>query len=83
MRIDFIDLSKQINHNQKEGANKHSSEPTHAFEFMQGRAHTYEKEQMETQKQTQTTPLPRMNNKLNNKQITLYIYIVISPHQST
>lgn len=39
--------------------------------------------QTQTQKRKQTTPLPCMNNKLNNKQITLYIYIVISPRQST
>lgn len=33
VRIDFIDLSKQINHNQKEGANKHSWAPTLVLKY--------------------------------------------------
>lgn len=51
MRIDSIDLSKQINHNRKEGANKHSSAPTPGV-WIYARAHTHmhEKEQIETQK---------------------------------
>lgn len=80
MRIDFIDLDKQINHNQKEGANKHSSATTYTShsEFMQGRT----QKQKQNQKRKQTTPLTYMNNKLNNKQITLYIYIVIPPQSA-
>lgn len=62
MRIDFIDLDKQINQNKRGCTNNERG-----------------KKGLEKPKQA----TPHMNNKLNNKQITLYItfgFVSRSPH---
>lgn len=73
MRIDFIDLAKQINQNKNRGAvtNKQSLKRLENAN-PSTRIHTNVEYKTPTPKLAPTST-PHLNNKLNNKQITLYI----------